>query len=72
MPHALTANQKEQCLNHAYNLLETIKSDPNFLDSVITGDESWCFAYDRLETKHQSSEWRRPNMPPPKNFDIKN
>jgi len=27
-----------------------------FLDKVITGDESWCFAYDP-ETKRQSSEW---------------
>ncbi len=30
--HAFTAKQKEQCLNHAYNLIETIKGDPNFLD----------------------------------------
>ncbi len=43
VPHALTAKQKEQRLNHAYNLIETIKSDPNFLDSIITGQESWCF-----------------------------
>ncbi len=31
---ALTAEQKEQCLNHAYDVIETIKSDPNFLDSI--------------------------------------
>jgi len=33
-----------------------IKGDKNFLDKVITGDESWCFTYDP-ETKRQSSEW---------------
>ncbi len=38
--HALTAEKKEQCPHHAYNLTETIKSDPNFSDSIITGDES--------------------------------
>ncbi len=53
VPHALTPEQKEQRLNHAYDLIETIKSDPNFLDSKITDDESWYFAYD-LETKRQS------------------
>ncbi len=44
VPHAFTAEQKEQCLNHAYNFIETIKSNPNFLDSISTGDKSWCFA----------------------------
>ncbi len=29
-----------------------IKSNSNFLDYIITGDKSWCFAYDP-ETKHQ-------------------
>ncbi len=33
VPHALTAEQIEHCLN-------TIKSDPSFLDAIITGDES--------------------------------
>ncbi|KAG5321397.1 MOS1T transposase, partial [Pseudoatta argentina] len=32
-------------------------SDPNFLDKIITGDESWCFQYDP-STKRQSMEWR--------------
>ncbi len=65
--HALTIKQKEQRLNHAYNLIETIKSDLNFLDSIITGDESWCFVYD-LVTKRRSSEWCGRNMPPSKQF----
>ncbi len=67
VPHASTAEQKEQHLNHAYDLIETIKSGPNFLDSIITDDKSWRFAYD-LETKRQSSEWCGPNTPPTKKF----
>ena len=27
-----------------------------FLNKIIMGDETWCFAYDP-ETKRQSSEW---------------
>ena len=37
------------------NIVETAENDPEFLDSIITGDESWCFKYD-LETKRQSAE----------------
>jgi hypothetical protein len=29
----------------------------NFLDRVITGDESWCFQYNP-ETKRQSKHWK--------------
>ncbi len=51
VPHALIAKQKEQRLNDAYDLTKTIKSDSNFLDSIITSDKNWWFAYDP-ETKH--------------------
>ncbi len=71
LQHALTAEQKEQRFNYAYDPIETIKSDPNFLDSIITGDESWCFAYD-LETKPRGSEWCSPNTPPYKKFQFQN
>jgi hypothetical protein len=37
----------------------------NFLDHVITGDETWCYQYDP-EAKHQSMEWRSNNSPRPK------
>ncbi len=67
--HALTAEQKKQRLNHAHDLIETIKTDPNFLDSIITDDESWCLACD-LETKRQSSEWCGPNTLPSKKIQF--
>jgi hypothetical protein len=31
-------------------------ADTNFFNKIITGDETWCFAYDP-ETQRQSSEW---------------
>ncbi len=65
--HSLTAKQKEQGFNHAYNLIEMIKSDTNFLESIITGDESWCFAHDP-ETKRQSSKWCGSNTALSKKF----
>jgi len=39
--------------------------DKNFLNKIITGDETWCFAYDP-ETKRQSSEWVGETSPRPK------
>ncbi len=47
VPHALTAEQKEQRLNH--DLIETIKSTQTFR-TIITGDKCWCFTYGQ-ETK---------------------
>ena len=42
-----------------------MKSEPNFLQQVITGDETWVFEYDPT-TKRQSSEWHTSESPPPK------
>jgi hypothetical protein len=35
---------------------------PDFLNRIITGDESWFFEYDP-ETKRQSEEWQTPQSP---------
>ena len=39
--------------------------DERFWENIITGDETWCFAYD-LATKRQSAEWVEQNSPKPK------
>jgi hypothetical protein len=36
-----------------------------FFNKIITGDKTWCFAYDP-ETKRQSSEWVGETSPRPK------
>jgi len=40
-------------------------ADKNFFNKIVTGDETWCFAYDP-ETKRQSSEWVGETSPQPK------
>ena len=50
---------------HCKDIVETAENDPEFLDSIITGDESWCFKYDP-ETKRQSAEWMSKGEPKPK------
>jgi len=37
----------------------------DFLNKIITGDETWCFACDP-ETKQQNSEWIGETSPQPK------
>ena len=54
--HALTREQLDERVAACQDLLNIINGYKNFLDKVITGDESLCFTYDP-ETKHQSSEW---------------
>jgi hypothetical protein len=44
-------------------------ADKNFFIKIITGDESWCFAYDP-KTKRQSSEWNGETSPWPKELKI--
>jgi len=40
-------------------------ADNKFINKIITGDETWCFACDP-ETKRQSSEWVGETSPRPK------
>ena len=39
--------------------------DPDLLKKVITGDGLWMYAYD-IESKTQSSQWKRTERPRPK------
>jgi len=40
-------------------------ADKYFFNKIITGDETWCFAYDP-KTKQKSSEWIGETSPWPK------
>jgi len=42
-----------------------MEQDECFWENIITGDETWCFAYDPA-TKGQSAEWVGQNSPKPK------
>ena len=49
-------------------MINRSKNDPDLLNRVITGDESWVYGYD-TETKAQSSQWKSPGSPQPKKRD---
>ena len=57
--------QKANRLEICQDLLGRLEIEPNFLDKVITGDESYVFDYDP-ETKRQSEEWHTKSSPHPK------
>jgi len=44
---------------------KTSEESDEFLESVITGDESWIYEYD-IELKSQSREWKQRDSPRPK------
>ncbi|GFU53122.1 paired domain-containing protein [Trichonephila clavipes] len=39
------------------NIISATENDPNYLKSIVTGDETWCFQYDP-EAKRRSAEWK--------------
>jgi hypothetical protein len=65
VPHVLTADQKQSQVDWCRELKQRLGIDPGLFSKVITGDESWCYAYDP-ETKQQSNEWESSNSPRPK------
>lgn len=65
VPRVLTAEQKQRRVDVCREMLNELENNPDFLDNVVTGDESWTFQYDP-ETKAQSSEWHTPASPRPK------
>lgn len=62
VPHSLTDEQKSSRFAHCLDVISTARNDVNFLKSIVTGDETWCFQYDP-KTKRQSSEWKTKNSP---------
>jgi len=65
VPRLLTQDRKNTRLTLCRELKNQIESDPNYLSKAITGDESWCHAYDP-ETKQALSQWKTPTSPRPK------
>jgi hypothetical protein len=65
VPKNLSEDQKLNREEMCQNVLEKIEEDPDFLDSVVTCDETWLFQYDP-ETKRQSVQWKAAHSPRPK------
>ena len=65
VPHSLTPEQKDQRIAVCQDLIATADSDPAFFKKIVTGDETWCVAYD-CTTKRQFPAWVRETSPRPK------
>ena len=68
VPKLLTMEQKQLRLEVSQDMLDYTNSDPEFLDIVTTGDESWVYGYDP-ETKAQSSQLKHSSSQRPKRPD---
>ena len=55
VPHALTRKQMDERVAACQDLLNMINDDKNYLDKVITDDESWFF---RVRSRNKASELR--------------
>jgi len=53
------------CTCHGFLLIATADSDPDFFKKIVTGDETWCLAYDPT-TKRQSTARVGETTPRPK------
>ncbi|UYV72800.1 hypothetical protein LAZ67_10000786 [Cordylochernes scorpioides] len=63
IPRSLTNEQKLCRLATCEDMLEMTRTDPEWKDKIITGDETWVYGYDP-ETKRQSAEWRGQDIAP--------
>ncbi|UYV64648.1 hypothetical protein LAZ67_3001488 [Cordylochernes scorpioides] len=63
IPIFLTNEQKLCRLATCENMLEMTRTDPEWKDKIITGDETWVYDYDP-ETKRQYAEWRGQDIAP--------
>ncbi|GJQ86559.1 hypothetical protein Trydic_g10458 [Trypoxylus dichotomus] len=57
VPHALTVDQKITRVEHSKDFIGTTRRNLTYLESIVTGDEIWCFKYDP-QGKRQSATWK--------------
>ncbi|GBL78224.1 hypothetical protein AVEN_42783-1 [Araneus ventricosus] len=62
VPHTLTPEQMQLQFDACGDLINMADRDPNFLKTIVTGDETWCLRYDP-KGKHHSMEWWGPGSP---------
>ncbi|UYV72340.1 hypothetical protein LAZ67_9002705 [Cordylochernes scorpioides] len=69
IPRFLTNEQNLCRLATCEDMLEMTRTDPEWKDKIITGDETWVYGYDP-EAKRHSAEWRGQGEPRPKKSRI--
>ena len=65
VPKLLTEQQNELRKEIVEDMLDVANHDPEFIETIITGDETWDYGYDP-EAKFQSAQWKHPESPRPK------
>jgi hypothetical protein len=65
VPKLLSQEQHQLRLEVVRDMLECASEDPEFLKTVIPGDETWVYEYDP-EMKVQLSQWKHSSSPRPK------
>ena len=65
IPKLLTEQQKELRKESSQDMLDIANHDPQFMETIITGDETGVYGYDP-ETKFQSTQWKHVESPRPK------
>ncbi len=61
VPHVLMSEQRENRLTPCRDFLQMYKNELEFLNKIITGDETWCFAYN-LESKWPECNLGQPSI----------
>ncbi|XP_011051621.1 PREDICTED: putative uncharacterized protein FLJ37770 [Acromyrmex echinatior] len=56
VPKLLNFDQKQHRINIAKELLDSVRDDPNVLQRVITGDESWVYVAAEAEEDAEAAE----------------
>jgi histone-lysine N-methyltransferase SETMAR len=56
VPRLLAEEQKDNRVNVCRDLKQELRNGPNFFTNIVTGDESWCYAYDLVVT-HHNNRW---------------
>jgi hypothetical protein len=65
LSHCLTDEQQALRLQACQEFIHSVDDHHSLLDTVVMGDETWCFQYDP-QIKGQSMEWCSPSSPRPK------
>ena len=72
VPRLLTEEQQAVRVQVCQEMLSRFGSQgEDFLDSIVTVDESWMHHFEP-ETKLQSSVWKHTDSPPPKKAIVRN
>ena len=69
VPRLLTEEEKSARVGASRRFLDRSRSDPTFLDGIITTDETWVHYYEP-EDKRMSMVWKNRDSPPPKKAKV--